>query len=272
LPQTTLNEINDDDLSASLAARLAQLRKREGEFVKALKDLSLQREYQYYYGQALFLRRAGIDVSPTAFAVKLATTDPDAIERKLAAHRESEAKLRSLLVACTDLQAQRLSYALELAARRGVTDRNALDKLRRIYAAVGSTEKDAEALQASYVRLELLIRLASAFPDDHKRVRDALGEANLNEQLQASLRRGLQNVPDPLAEGATLGDSLPRAAMGSQPRDAVSILEDCTRTLRQLARIGATVDGRLTEIAHAAERGLSVSDGEPGRKPKTAAR
>jgi Zn-dependent protease with chaperone function len=272
LPQTTLNDIKDDELSASLAARLAELRQREGEFVKALKDLSSQREYQYYYGQALSLRRAGINVSPAAFPVKLATTDPAAIERKLAAHRDSEAKLRALLVACTDLQGQRLSYALELAARRGAADRKTLDKLRRIYAAIGSTDKDAEALQASFVRLELLIRLASAFPDDEKRVVNALGEANTNEQLQVGLRSGLQNVPDPVAEHGTVADSLSRVATGGQPRTAVGILDDCTRMLRQLARVGAMVDGRLAEIALAAERTVPASGTQSSRTPKTAAR
>lgn len=271
LPQTTLNDINDDELSASLSARLKELRKREGEFVRALKDLSSQREHQHYYGQALFLRRAGVDVSPTEFPVKLATTDPNAIERKLAVHKESEAKLRSQLTACTDLQGQRLSYALELAARQRLADRNALDRLRRIYAAVGGTEKDAEALQASVVRLDLLIRLASVFPDNAKHARDAVGEANVNEQLQASLRRELQGVPDPLTERATLADSLPRAP-GNQPRHALTTLEESRRMLRQLARIGVMVDGRLAEFALAAERAVTGPNGKLDRDPKTAAR
>jgi hypothetical protein len=271
LPQTMLDDIKDDELSAAVAARLAELRQREGEFVKALKDLSTQREYQYYYGQALSLRRAGIKVNAAAFPVKLATTDPALIERKLAAHREAEAKLRALLVACTDLQGQRVSCALELAARRGASDRKTLDKLRRIYAAIASTDKDAEALQASFVRLELLIRLASAFPEDEKRVVNALGEANANEQLQASLRSGLQNVPDPFAEQGTLAEMLSRSHAGDQPRTAVLVLNDCTRILRQLARVGAMVEGRLAEIALAAERTVPASDTESRPVPKAAA-
>jgi len=271
VPQATLKEIKDGELSASLSARVAELRKREGEFGDALKDLSTQREYLRYYRQALFLRRAGMDVNPAAFPVRLETADPAAIERKLAAHQESEAELRSLLAGCTDLQEQRLSDALELAARQGLADRYALDKLRRIYAAIGDTEKDAEALHASAARLELLIRLASVFPDDPKRARDAVSEANVNEQLQMGLRRDLQNIPDPFAENATLSDSLHRAPAGS-PRNAVTVLEEGMRLLRQLARIDAMVDGALAEFALAAERALSGTNRKLDAGPKTAAR
>jgi hypothetical protein len=42
--------------------------------------------------------------------------------------------------------------------------------------------------------------------------------------------------------------------------------------LRQLARISASVDGQLAEIALAVERGLAAGAGDRGREPQTAAR
>jgi hypothetical protein len=116
------------------------------------------------------------------------------------------------------------------------------------------------------------MRLASAFPDDQKRVRDVAAEAQANLQLQASLRNALQTVPDPLVARATLADSLPHVPSGGQPRDVVAIFGGGTRMLRQLARISASVDGQLAEIALAVERGLAAGAGDRGREPQTAAR
>jgi len=81
----------------------------------------------------------------------------------------------------------------------------------------------------------------------------------------------LQSIPDPLAENGTLADSLPRAPAGS-PRNAITVLEEGMRLLRQLARVDAMLDGRLAEFALAAERALAGSNGKVVADPKTAAR
>jgi Zn-dependent protease with chaperone function len=246
MPQARLREIPDAELRTSLDARLAEIRRRQDEFVKALRDFQQQREYRHHYRHALFLMRAGIKVDPKAFPFKLTLTDAKAIERKLAIHAESETRLRTELMACVELQGQRLSFALELAARRGSVPPPALDKLRRTYMAIIGTERDAQALQASSAHLEFLLRLAAANPNDQKRVRDAIDEADKNLPLQRNLRDALKTVPDPDTPATTLADSL-----RDEPadRNVARILADSNSMLRQLARASALLDGQLAEIA-----------------------
>ena len=82
-------------------------------------------------------------------------------------------------------------------------------------------------------------------------------EVGTCEQLQRQIRETLNNVSDPLAQNATLGDALPNAYTEAGPREPAASLADGGRIAQQLVRISFKLKGRMAEIALQAELGVS---------------
>ena len=253
LKPADLEALAEDRLAGGIQAARSKLAAQENDFLTACKQLDLQLEYQHYYGHALFWRRAGFDIDLHAYRLELTTKDPDEIVRKIAEFKEAEGKHRAVVRTCAGLQAQRLSCGLELAARRGQIEREELAELRRAYTGLAAASSDFDLLHTSNAQLERLLQIISELPDDTRFERQLQSEARTNEGLQRRIRMSLNGLPDPLTGADSLSAVLPSLDSQTGPSLPSKTLEDGERMLRLLGRTRFRLEGRLTEVALAAE-------------------
>jgi Zn-dependent protease with chaperone function len=244
-----LAKLDDAQLLATLENAKDTLVAGKTEFMLLRHRMDEDVEYQVYYRQALFWRRADFDIDLNAYRLPLTTTDVSEITAKLADYKASEIKSRAALRRCVELQGQRLSFGLEVACRNSEVGRDEVEGLRRTYSAMSSTEGDIARLQECGERIDLLLQVLEALPDEQKYRRQLQSDHATNEQLQQRIRTSLGNLSDPFADGASLGDVLPDEYDGPGERVTVIALEDAARILRSLARTRDKLLGRMCEIA-----------------------
>ena len=187
----------------------------------------------------------------------LVTDDIKEITYIINEFKGSEGTLRATLRTCATVQGQRLSLALELAGRKEIAQRSELQAVRNAYTRVAATENGLDELFSCNERLELLLHLVSDQPDNPQFSRQVKSEVATSEQLQRQIRETLNNVSDPLAQNATLGDALPNAYNEAGPREPAEALADGGRIGQQLVRIRFKLKGRMAEIALQAELAVS---------------
>jgi len=254
LPGRALTEkISTGKLVAGLGNLKEKFRAVRVEAVGRRDRLYLQREYQRYYEQAGFWAEAGFPVDADTYRLKLATTDPKEIDGYLSEHRKSENALAEELRSVADLLGKRLGVGLELARRLDPAGADDVDRLCEAYEAVSATFVDARELDNSGLRLELLIGFcdqAGDRPELRKRL-DAEVLRNLN--IRERIRETCASVRDPFRPEVTLDFALPDSPTAGSPEPR-EVLEDATRTLRQLERLAFRLRGRMAELALAAEQ------------------
>jgi len=263
---STLQKKDDQQLLAELAAAKNNLHERKTAFLSLRDKFDEAVEYQYYYRQALFWRRAGFDFDLNAYRLPLTTADVGEITAKLAGLKETENQNRAALMRCAELQGERLSLGLELAVRRSNLERAEFEALRRAYAALTATADTIARIDESGERLDLLLQISANAQDDPKYERQARSELSTFEQLLRQLRTGIGSVADPFSQGGTLADSLPNEYAGDGNRIAAAALDDAGRMVRQIHRMIYKLLGRMAEIALATERGLigEANQRQPG--------
>ena len=257
LEQSALEEKSESQLIADLSAAKSTLSESEAVFVKARLELDNCLEHQAYYRQALFWRQAGFPIDLNAYRLPLASDDIQEITRIINEFKVAEGTLRATLRTCATIQGQRLSLALELAARKESAKRGELQAVRNAYTRVAAIENSLDLLFSCNERLELLLHLLSDQPDNTQFSRQLKSEVATSEQLQRQIRETLNNISDPLAQNATLGNALPNAYTEAGPREPVAALADGGRIAQQLVRISFKLKGRMAEIALQAELAVS---------------
>lgn len=254
LMPATLAKLDDARLTNALEQVKEDLRQRKTDFLLLRKRMDEDIEFQTYYRHALFWRRAGFEIDLNAYRLPLTTTVVAEMTAKLAAYKASENEARAGFRRCIELQGQRLSLGLELAVRRGQAEAAEVERLRRAYAAIASADDDNRQLQECGERIDLLLQVLDALPDDPKYTRQLESENKDNKELQRRIRRALGNTPDPFTANAPLTNVLPDAYDGPGERQVTSALDDAARMIRSLGRTSYKVLGRMAAIALAAER------------------
>ena len=249
----TLAKLDDAQLLAALKDARDALYKDKLEFLRSRKKMDEDSEYQACYRNLLFWRQAGFDINLSDYPVPLATDDVSEITAMLAEYKKSETESRAALRRCVELQGKRLSLGLELAVRRGEADRKEVEALRRAYTAVAATENDVDALNECGERIDLLLQILDAMPDEAKYQRQLKSESATNKQIQSRIRRSLGSVADPFADGSPLADVLPNEYDGPEDRTHLAELDAAARMIRALARTSYKLVGRMVTIALAAE-------------------
>ena len=217
------------------------------------KRMSEDAEYQVYYRQALFWRRANFEIDLHAYRLPLTTSQVPEITEKLAGYKASENESRAAFRHCVELQGQRLSIGLEIARRNNKVDGDELEQLRRAYSALAATEADLTKIRECGERIDLLLQGLNALPEEQKFQRQLNSDSSTNEQLQRRIRASLGTVADPFANDASLGDVLPNEYDGPGERETPTALNDAARIIRSLERTTDKVLGRMSEIALVAE-------------------
>ncbi len=250
---SALAKLNDAQLVATLENIKEKLRVGKTDFMLLHKRMSEDAEYQVYYRQALFWRRANFEIDLHAYRLPLTTSEIPEITAKLAGYKASENESRAAFRRCIELQGQRLSIGLEIARRRNKVDGDELEKLRRAYSALAATEADLTKLRECGERIDLLLQGLDALPEEQKFQRQLNSDSSTNEQLQRRIRASLGSVADPFANNASLGDVLPNEYDGPGERETLTSLNDAARIIRSLERTTDKVLGRMSEIALVAE-------------------
>lgn len=258
LDQQALADASLEQLKKGLVGMNLKLHAGEHDWVQARQQLDLNLEYQFYYGQAIFWRRAGFDIDLNAYRLKLTTSDMGEIDRLLNGYREEEHKLRAELARCAELQGKRLSIAMEIAARADEALATEVAALRQAYTGVSNTMADDMELQKSCEQLDLLIQIVMQYPEKAHFERPLQTEVSRNEGIQGRIRKSLASVADPRNPSASLADALPDEFTGAGTRDPGTILADAARIGRQLGRAGYKLSGRMAEIALPVERDLPI--------------
>ncbi len=253
LTQGALDKFDDARLATAIDEIKEKLRADKVDFMCHRKRMNEDIEYQVYYRQALFWRRAGFEIDVNAYPLPLTTDDVTEISATLARYKASESEARAALRRCVELQGQRLSLGLELARRRGEADADEVEKLRRAYSAIAAAENDMTRFSDCGERVDLLLQILEALPDEQKYLRQMRSDTSTIEQLHRRLRSSLGGVADPFSPGKPLADVLPPEYDGPSERDPVATLDDAARVMRSLGRTSGKLLGRMAEIAHAAE-------------------
>lgn len=254
LMSAPLARLDDEKLRAALEQATEDLRQRKNDFLLLRKRMDEDIEYQAYYRQALFWRRAGFDIDLNAYRLPLTTDVVPEITAKLAEYKTSENEARAGFRRCIELQGQRLSIGLELAVRRARAKPADVERLRRAYTAIASVEDDNARLQECGERIDLLLQVLDALPDDAKYTRQVEAESTSIKDLQRRIRGALGSVPDPFIENTPLVNVLPDAYDGPGERQVVSALDDAARIIRSLGRTSYKILGRMATIALEGER------------------
>jgi len=249
-----LAKLDDSQLIAGIEEIQEQLRQSKTDFLLARKRMDEDIEYQTYYRQALFWRRAGFDIDLNAYRLQLTTTDVDEISTKLTDYKTSENTSRAAFRPCIELQGQRLSFGLELAIRRGSAERNEVETLRRAYSAMAGTENDISKLQTCGDQVDLLLQILESLPDDVKYQRQLKSDTTTILQLQRLIRTSLGTIADPFSKGTPLADVLPNEYEGVVEQTPAGILGDAARAIRSVGRTSYKILGHVSGIALAAER------------------
>jgi len=250
---SALAKLDHAQLVATLEGIKEKLRVGKTDFMLLHKRMSEDTEYQVYYRQALFWRRANFEIDLHAYRLPLTTNHVPEITEKLAEYKASEDESRAALRRCVELQGQRLSIGLEIARRNSKVDESELERLRRAYSALAATEADVTKLRECGERIDLLLQVLDALPEEQKFQRQLNSDSSTNEQLQRRIRASLGTVADPFAKDASLGDVLPNDYDGPGERETLTALNDAARIIRSLERTTDKVLGRMSEIALVAE-------------------
>ena len=250
---SALAKLNDAQLVATLESIKEKLRVGKTDFMLLHKRMSEDAEYQVYYRQALFWRRANFEIDLHAYRLPLTTSQVPEITEKLAGYKASENESRAAFRHCVELQGQRLSIGLEIARRNNKVDGDELEQLRRAYSALAATEADLTKIRECGERIDLLLQGLNALPEEQKFQRQLNSDSSTNEQLQRRIRASLGTVADPFANDASLGDVLPNEYDGPGERETPTALNDAARIIRSLERTTDKVLGRMSEIALVAE-------------------
>lgn len=249
-----LAKLDEPGLIAGIEEAQEQLSQGKTDFLLLRKKMEEDIEYQAYYRQALFWRRADFNIDLNAYRLPLTTTDVSEISKKLVDYKASENTSRSAFRPCIELQGRRLSFELELAVRRGAAERDEIEKLRRAYSAMAATEDDVSKLQNCGDQIDLLLQILETLPDEVKYQRQLKSDTTTNLQLQRLIRTSLGTVADPFSERTPLADVLPNEYEGVVEQGPAGALDDAARVIRSVGRTSYKLLGRMSGIALEAER------------------